>query len=683
MARIPCFCIYVCAQTLCMEFSVKFGIGIDTGGTYTDAVVYDFTKKKIISSAKALTTKEDLSKGILRALDSLDEKAVEKAEIISLSTTLATNACVENKGGNAKLLFIGVDRETVDWVGGQNGLTDHELIYYLDAKVDGENKRDPDWQAFLKDFPNWIADADALGIVQLGAPNSGAIFERRAKELISERYDIPIICGYELFNDLNAIKRGASALLNGRLIPVLAEFLDGIKTALSARNIKAPVAIVRSDGSLMSEQFTGARPVETILCGPAASVVGANALEPETDAVIVDMGGTTTDIALVRGGLPVKVADGVNIGSWRTFVKGVYVETLGLGGDSAVRFDKHPKPFLDTCRVIPISTLAVQYEGVQAALEELMKTKRSHSHFLHEFFVPVKRIIHPERYTKEEQSLCKALENGPLIYSKAALAYGKDIYNFDTRRLERDGIIMRAGLTPTDIMNIKGDFKQGGTAAPALAAKFVANSCGVTPEQLYSTIYDMVKRKLYFNVAATLLKENMPELHKTGITGQLEMLINRGWDMAQGKNTAQLNIPIKTPSVLLGVGAPVHIFLPDVAKALGTKCVIPKLAGVVNAVGAVAGNISVVAEVNIQPQNTEFVVYYDKGSKQYVRLGSATRFAKIEAEKEARQKAAQHGAGGDIVVNVEVLPVKALTAYGTEIFVESRIKATAIGKLEL
>ena len=77
---------------------MKLGIGIDTGGTYTDAVVYRFADKAVLASAKALTTKEDLSQGILAALGKLDPSLLRQADIAALSTTLATNACVEGKG---------------------------------------------------------------------------------------------------------------------------------------------------------------------------------------------------------------------------------------------------------------------------------------------------------------------------------------------------------------------------------------------------------------------------------------------------------------------------------------------------------------------------------------------------------------------------------------------------------
>ena len=427
-----------------------YGIGIDTGGTYTDAVVYDFETRQILGSSKALTTRDDLSRGILSALDALDPALVKRAGMVALSTTLATNACVEGKGGRAKLLFIGVDQRTVDWVGAEAGLTEPDKIYYLDARtsMDGRVAESPDWDAFLRDSEAWFQDADALAIVALNAASNGAVMEKEALAAVSGRYDIPVICGHELFSDLNAIKRGASALLNGRLIPVLHEFLEAIRRSLKARNLDVPVAIVRSDGSLMSERFTGVRPVETILCGPAASIVGGQTLSGEQEAVIVDMGGTTTDIALIRGGAAVKATSGIHIGAWHTFVKGVYVETLGLGGDSAVRPSPNGVLQLLPRRLIPLSAAASHWPEVVPALQRLLMQREKHSLPLHEFFTLVREIGDNPGYTEEEKRFCAALEHGPLIYEDAAFAIGRDMYGLNVERLEREGVGHPRGADP-------------------------------------------------------------------------------------------------------------------------------------------------------------------------------------------------------------------------------------------
>ena len=121
---------------------MKLGIGIDTGGTYTDAVIYDFESRAILGTAKSLTTKNDLTVGILGAIDGLPVELTRKAKIISLSTTLATNACVEDKGGRAKLIFFGGDNQIIDKLGRQCGLpaSDEICIQESYTSYSGENE---------------------------------------------------------------------------------------------------------------------------------------------------------------------------------------------------------------------------------------------------------------------------------------------------------------------------------------------------------------------------------------------------------------------------------------------------------------------------------------------------------------------------------------------------------------
>jgi len=662
----------------------RCGIGIDTGGTYTDAVVYDFETQKILGSAKALTTRDDLSRGILEALDRLDPALLRRAGMVALSTTLATNACVEGKGGRAKLLFIGIDKKTVDWVGAEAGLTDPGAIWCLDARttIDGRIEEAPDWERFLAESEEWFRDADALAIVALNASSTAAVLEKQALFAIAPRHPLPAVCGHELFSDLNAIRRGAGALLNGRLIPVLAEFLEAIRRSLKARNLDVPVAIVRSDGSLMSERFTGVRPVETILCGPAASIVGGQALSGEREAVIVDMGGTTTDIALVRDGSPVKASSGIRIGAWHTFVKGVYVETLGLGGDSAVRLDKGGSPCLESRRVIPLSMAASRWPGVVPQLKKLLSEREKHSLPLHEFFTLVRDIDDSPGYTEEEKRFCRTLKDGPLIYEDAALAVGRDMYGLNVERMEREGVVMRAGLTPTDVMHLKGDFTAFDREAASMGALFVAGCAGLSVEALCDWVYGEIKRKLYLAVAGMLIREDMPAFQKTGIGGELTAFLNRAWQMS-GSSDAGTRFRIDTSSALVGVGAPTHLFLPDVARALGAACVVPELAGVANALGAVAGNVAAVCAATIRPAFEGFQVFAADAFDTAEYLEDATRIAREFAERAARLEAARRGASGELVVRFEERPLVSATGYGSDVFIESTVTATAIGKIGL
>ena len=114
---------------------MQLGLGIDTGGTFTDVALYDFNTNKVIDSAKAPTRKENLQKGIEEALDQLDGNLFQKVQFVSLSTTLATNACVENKGANATLILIGSHPKVVEQYGKEYGLPDADQIILLDGTV--------------------------------------------------------------------------------------------------------------------------------------------------------------------------------------------------------------------------------------------------------------------------------------------------------------------------------------------------------------------------------------------------------------------------------------------------------------------------------------------------------------------------------------------------------------------
>lgn len=662
---------------------MKIGIGIDTGGTYTDAVLYDFDEQKILFGAKALTTKEDLSFGIGAALDALPGELLARAELVSLSTTLATNACVEEKGGRAKLVMIGMDEKIIRDVGESYGFKDPKEIFLLQSDIlaNGEIQTDADWKHFADSLTGEFEDCDALGIVALHAALNNAVQEKRAQEIAESQLDIPVICGHELFSDINCVQRGASLLLNARLVPVIEGFLHSIKTALGLRNIHAPAVIVRSDGSLMSEGFTKARPVETLLCGPAASVIGGIALTNRKNAVIMDMGGTTTDIALVKKGAPVLVENGVKVGRWKTFVKGLFIDTFALGGDSAVRY-KNNALFLDTARVVPLCIAAGKHPSILPRLRELAAQKKKHSRFLHEFFIPLKDISFSPNYDEREKAFCEQLKNGPLSLEDAARATGQDVYAFAVPRLEREGVVVRAGLTPTDIMHIKGDFKEYDARASLLGAKFVANCADLSVDELCEKVYGEVKSKLYTNVVRILLQNRYPALEKTGLSAEMELLISQSFlDLKEGF----VRFGFETPAALVGIGAPIHIFLPDVARALGTECVLPEYAGVANALGAVVGKVSAVCEIEVTPEitpdgKTIYTVLGRKENRTFMSREEAEEAAAREAEACAAAEAKKRGAEDALHVQSRSIPNIADMAQGS-MYLGTRVVATAAGRI--
>ncbi len=664
---------------------MKLGIGIDTGGTYTDAVIFDFENRKIVGSAKALTTKNDLAVGILNAIDSLPLELLQKAEFVSLSTTLATNACVEDRGGKAKLIFFGGDRDIIDKYGRACGLPPSKEILLLESAADfsGNAVSEPDWDRFEKEISSGFNDLDGVGIVEVNATRNGAVSEKKAKEIFKKKYDIPVICGHELFSELNVLKRGASTLLNAGLFPVIRSFLDAVKTALKERGIQPhTLVIVRSDGSLMSEEFAAMHPVETLICGPAASAIGCAGLTDTKNGIVVDMGGTTTDIAFIEDNVPVTVTSGVSIGKWKTFVNGLYVKTFGLGGDSAVHYQGKTL-FLEEYRVVPLCVAAAQYPMIKENLENL--EKRVHTRFLYEHLLPGKPMDPAADYSDEEKALRAVLESGPMLIGDAAQAIQKDVYTLKVDRLIRDGIVQLCGFTPTDAMHIKGDFDRFDAEASRLGASFIAMNLNCTEEEVAERVYDAVKKKMYTQLVKAMLENKYADYMKNGVNGDVERFISESYEeMKQGK-ASLFSAAFRTNYTLCGAGAPIRVFLPDVAKLLGTEAVIPENYSVANALGAVIGGVQASCSVQIEPGDNEqgksgFVLFGRREKRFFLHLEDAITAARAEAEAEAEEKAKARGAKGEIAVSSDV-NTKETVARGLPVYIGTTVTAHAAGAM--
>ncbi|MHB1454927.1 MAG: hydantoinase/oxoprolinase family protein [Saccharofermentanales bacterium] len=481
-----------------------YGLGIDTGGTYTDAVIFDFENSKVIGTAKSITNKENLTIGINGAIGQLDPGILDRISMVSLSTTLATNACVEGKGSRAKLVMIGGYKSVISRYGSEYGLPDAQDIIFVDGghNQQGEVVDEPDWELLEADILRCMKDTDVFAVVEVwGIRNAG--FERKAKELISAWTGRQVVCGYELTDEINSLKRAASAFLNARLIPIINDFLDAVKISLKQRGIRVPLVIVRGDGSLMSEEFAREKPVETLLCGPAASVSGGISLTGEKNCIIIDMGGTTSDIAIARNGIPRLAAEGANIGKWRTGTKSIMINTVGLGGDSLIHRDSQGVLKLGPVRAAPLSWTASTWPETIDAMRSIYESGRKHSISLCEFFYLIRDISGDPYYNSDEQLISGALKQGPLSLGGLAAAVGISIYEIRTARLEQLGIIMRCGLTPTDIMHLTGAFTGWHKDAAFYGASIMANQLDVTLEDFIDVINEKVKEKLYMGMHFT------------------------------------------------------------------------------------------------------------------------------------------------------------------------------------
>ena len=315
---------------------MHYVIGIDTGGTYTDSVLVDADREGsacVLKKAKAFTTHDQLEQGIRSSLSNLELDAFEikQVEKVVLSTTLATNAIVENRAEPVGLILIGsaprgeLAAEYVKLVQGAMNIKGRVL----------ENLRREEVEAAAGEL---LKKADAIAV---SGPYStrNPVLEETVREMIRKKYDVPVLCGHDLVHDLGYLERTNTVVINAGLMPIISRFVRAITRVLAALGIDAPVFVVRGDGSIATLEAIAHKPVDTVLSGPASSMTGTMRLTGKKNAIIADMGGTTTDCGRVRDHKVELSKEGASVGGWLLRISSARLHTFGLGGDSMIRAD--------------------------------------------------------------------------------------------------------------------------------------------------------------------------------------------------------------------------------------------------------------------------------------------------------------------------------------------------------
>lgn len=326
-------------------------IGIDTGGTYTDGVLLSAKDHQILATTKVLTTEDDLYLGILECVKRLDSEKFGKVVLVNLSTTLATNSVVKGKGALVGVVLIGPSLEEP---------IPEAKIVQISGRIDikGKIREETNKKELLEKFDE-LNGVDAIAISGYASVRNPKQ-ELWAKEIIQRYTSIPLVCAHELTMCLGYYNRTVTTALNASLIPIMEDFFEATLKALRERSIDAPVMVVRGDGSIMALKMAKEKPIETILSGPAASITGALHLSKEKDVVVMDVGGTTTDMAMVTKGKVSIKEDGANLGGFKTCVRAADICTIGLGGDSKIVINKNGRIQVGPERIAPISQAALR-----------------------------------------------------------------------------------------------------------------------------------------------------------------------------------------------------------------------------------------------------------------------------------------------------------------------------------
>jgi N-methylhydantoinase A/oxoprolinase/acetone carboxylase beta subunit len=655
---------------------IKIGLGVDAGGTYTDAVIFDLEKNITLCKAKSLTTRWDFTVGIRKALEQLDQDCLRKIELVSLSTTLATNAIVEHEGQKVGLILMppfGMDiAQNVSYqpksiIQGQLDITGGEILPVNPAEIRSVVCR-------------MIENHNVTAFAVSGFAGSiNPEHELQVKQIIQEETRLFVSCGHELSDTLDFQTRAVTAMLNARIIPRLANLLLDLERVLKRFGIDSPVVVVKGDGTLMSSAMAKIRPVETILSGPAASVAGAQHLTGISDALVVDMGGTTTDTAALSSGLVSLNEEGSNVGGHRTHVKALDIRTTGLGGDSLIRYER-THFLIGPKRVAPIAWLGSNYPGTETALDYL-------SLHLKHFSISTRKMqilaktgdVQSINLSPMEEEILGLLEQRPYSLDELLQVTGAITEDgLHLQRLEEKFVIQKCCLTFTDLLHINGRFVRWDTETARRYAGFYSLLAHQPLPEMIEYILELGVKRLSMELLKRRLDDDMnPDKieHCPVCKTLVHHLLNE-----QHPNY-EVAISFKHP--VIGIGAPIHFFLPQAVAPFKAKAILPEHADVANAIGAITSHVFIRKQAWIVPGKEDgFIVEGISGAHKFKNIDDADRFARKELTEVVHKKAMEAGTSSGSIA-FETKDSMPLAATGEAIFLKRTLSASLRGRPDL
>lgn len=654
-------------------------LGIDTGGTYTDAVLFS-EATGVVAKAKALTTRHDLAEGVSGAVETVLAKArvpVSAISLVSLSTTLATNALVEGQGGRAGLIMIGFGPEDLKRDGLQEALGSDPVLFLPGGHNVHGGETPLDMSALDEALPDLSSQVSSFAIAGYFAVRNPD-HEKRVRDRIREVSHLPVTCSHELSSKLGGPRRALTTLLNARLVSMIDRLIGSCEDFLKARGIDVPMMVVRGDGALISAAEARLRPIETILSGPAASLVGARYLTGLDNAIVSDIGGTTTDVAVLEKGRPRLDAEGAVVGGFRTMVEAVAMRTYGLGGDSEVKInDRGLKARLDLGprRFLPLS-LAAALHG-DAVLSVLEKQLRAPHPGRHDGRLAVRTGL-PDHLASglqpQEQALYGRIGMAPVALADLLVSTPQKA---TLDRLVARGLVHICGLTPSDAMHVLGRQAQWNGEAARLGLEIAARTkdgsgqpIAASVEALAQMIVDRLTRQSSEAILQACLSEDSAAIDPTA-----SLAVDRALKREPG--IVRFSISLDRPLVGLGASAPVYY--PAIAEMLSTEAAIPEEADVANAVGAVVGQVRATVTVFVTtPEEGIFIVNGAGASERFVDQQEAFGVARRRAETMALESARANGAEEPAAVLRE--EIDAPEVEGSRKLIEARFIASASGR---
>ncbi len=309
-------------------------VGLDVGGTHTDVVVLQ--GKQIVCKVKLFTDHENLLDtvcfGIFEATRDVQPESIQR---LVVSTTLATNAIVQGNTEPVGILVASGPGMN------PNGFSIGEHYYPVSGAMDHRGKEiQPVNDQEILEIGKKLKSLNIRNLALVGKFSvRNPSLELKMRDLLADDFDT-VTMGHQVSGNLNFGRRIATAYLNAAVAKTSREFYESVRGCMEPQSIRIPLEILKADGGTMAQDSSAKYAVETILSGPAASVMGTLAFaDPSREEVVLDIGGTTTDIAILVDGVPLLKPLGIRIGGYNTLVRALRTVSIGVGGDSWVRVE--------------------------------------------------------------------------------------------------------------------------------------------------------------------------------------------------------------------------------------------------------------------------------------------------------------------------------------------------------
>ncbi|NBI64171.1 hypothetical protein D3Z38_14175 [Clostridiales bacterium] len=551
-------------------------LGIDTGGTFTDIVVWDSAQNRVLQKAKAFTTPHDLAIGIKNCMDALDLTACRSLSAVHLSTTLMVNAILEDRPPKIGILLIGTHLSKKLPVAVKYELTRYR--YHDSHKRFSANPATSRHliQLFDEACPQVLVSACGTNYQDL--KKSATIY---LKSLLRSE----IVCCSHIAANSDFYQRTLNAVTAIGAIPLITKWTASITSVIRKHGIYAPIRILTNTGSLVSPDQAIADPLSTIMSGPAASFIGSRCLTKEKDYLLLDMGGTSLDITrVIERNTRFRTID-TPVGNYAFHIKALDLQCFGTGGDSQIKLNSMGDIVVGPAKAVPLCVLGSQYPHLASELDkyrlpegyDLCTATETDCFFLHQ---DVSHVT----LANDEREILQLLSEGAHSLFFLANYFGVDADFLHLDRLLKKGYVGRACLTPTDILHAEGSFNRWDSQTSTVGLSLLASRKGCAPAEFIKEVKTFITNQLSFFCMQSIASFE-EESFRFSDSQATMYLIEKYLHDRHGFVTSDFSIQ----KPIIGLGAPAKAWLPAVAKKLHAQLSLPEDGDVACAIGAAAG----------------------------------------------------------------------------------------------